>query len=135
MLLVVLIEVPPCFFPEVLGFEAFAEDLVRGALDCDVGFLEVGVDVLFRVSLTGGVRIKKKKQDGFEGPPLRVDFDVELGISVFLERHSLYILKVVVYKRFAVRVRGQRLVCQRHAPDGFILQLHVCQFVIQFILV
>ena len=85
-------------------------------------FVRSGKMNFFRIPCALAIRFYEQDEDGFHGPSLSVDFDVQPRVSVFHERGPLYKEpRLVIDRLFATGVNAVRLVCQCLAADCFVL--------------
>ena len=125
----VWVEVTGQFIPHVFAADALVVHPVGHAVDRNLHFGDVGVEVAFRVPGTGCVGIDEQKQDTLERPALGVYPKIQAGVRASCDGHHPLAHDKVVRELLAAAVRAHRLVGQGLATNDLVLQLDVFQLV------
>ena len=104
---------------------------VGRAVDRDGYLCQVGVEIFFRFSGAGCVRLDEEEKDAFQRPSLGVDPQVNPRVRCFRDPHDLFSLNMVVQELLPRVVDAVRIVRQGLASHHFVLKLDVFQFVFQ----
>ena len=122
-------EVTSQFLPHVAAADAFVVHPVGHAVDRNLHFGYVGVEVVLRIPVSGCVGADEEEQDALERPALGVHPKVEVGVRVSGDGHYLFAHDEVVRELLAGSICAHRLVGQGLTPYDFVLPLDVFQLV------
>ena len=125
----VWVEVTGQFIPHVSATDALVVHPVGHAVDRNLHFGDVGVEVAFRVPGTGCVGIDEQKQDAFERLALGVYPKIQAGVRASCDGHHPLAHDKVVGELLAAGICAHRLVGQGLAANDLVLQLDVFQLV------
>ena len=125
----VWVEVTGQFIPHVFAADALVVHPVGHAVDCNLHFGDVRVEVAFRVPGTGCVGINEEEQDTLERPALWVHPKIQAGVRASGDGHHPLSHDKVVREPLATAVRTHCLVGQGLASYYLVLQLDVFQLV------
>ena len=125
----VWVEVTGQFISHVFAADALVVHPVGHAVDRNLHFGDVGVEVAFRVPGTGCVGINEEEQDALERPALWVHPKIQAGVRASGDGHHPLAHDKVVRELLATAVRAHCLVGQGFASNDLVLQLDVFQLV------
>ena len=122
-------EVPGEFLPHVGAADAFVVHPVGHAVDCDLHFGDVGVEVVFSVPGARRVGVDEQEQDALERPALWVHPQIQPGVRSSCNGNHPLTHDKVVRELLAAAVSAECLISQGLAPNDLVLQLDVFQLV------
>ena len=125
----VWVEVTGEFLPHIAAADSLVVHSVGYAIDRNLHFGYVGVEVAFRVPGTGCVGIDEQKQDALERPALWVHPKIQAGVRASRDGHHPLAHDEVVRELLGAVVHAHRLVGQALAANDLVLQLDVFQLV------
>ena len=123
------LEVTGQFIPHVAAANALVVDPVGHAVDRNLHFGDVGVEVVFSVPGAGCVGVDEQQQDTLERPALGVNPPVQPGVRASRDGNHPFAHDKVVRELLAVLIRAERLVGQGFALNDLVFHLDVLQLV------
>ena len=106
-------------FPKIVGMGPVVVQHVGRAVDRDGYLCQVGVEIFFRFSGAGCVRLDEEEKDAFQRPSLGVDPQVNPRVRSFRDPHDLFSLNMVVQELLPRVVDAVRIVRQGLASQSF----------------
>ena len=115
--------------PHVAAAEALVVHPVGYAVDRHLHFGYVGIEIVFRVPITGCVGVNEEEQDALERPALGVHPQVEVGVRASCDGNHLFAHDEVVRERLATSIGAHNLGGHVLISYNLVLQLNVFQLV------
>ena len=126
---IVRFEVTGELIPHVAAADALVVHPIGHAVDRNLHFGNVGVEVVFRIPISSCIGADEQKQDALERSALGVHLKVEAGVRASCDGNHPFTHDEVVRELLAAAVRAHPLVGQGLAANDLVLHLEVFQLV------
>ena len=117
------------FLPHVGAADTFIVHPVGNAVDCNLHFGNVWVEIVFRIPGARHEGVNEQQQDTLERPALWLHPQIQSGVRASCNGNHSLTHDEVVHELLAVGVSACRLISKGLTPNYLVLQLDVFQLV------